>query len=162
MPRPMRALAVALLLAGCGAGSPSGEASEEPTATESAAPPSATATASIQPTAEATPSPAPSMAPRSLFGTWRTTLGGQNLSLNITESTYRIVRGPNSATGGVSVTDDRIEFFDSSLCAGTGVYRWEISEEGALSFFPVESEPCPGRAEALLVRYPDYSPPSGG
>jgi hypothetical protein len=104
--------------------------------------------------------PSESAAPRALFGTWRTTLGGQPLSLRITESTYRIVRGSNVGEGSVRVDDDQIEFFDSSLCSGTGTYRWTITD-GALSLFPLD-EPCQGRAEALLVRYPDYSPPDGG
>ena len=102
------------------------------------------------------------MAPRDLFGTWRTTLAGEPLSLNITESTYRIVRGANAANGSVAVSGDQIEFFDSDLCPGTGTYRWAIDESGALSLSPTATEPCPGRAEALLVRYTDYSPPSGG
>lgn len=114
------------------------------------------------PSPEPSPSPAPSVGPRALFGTWRTTLAGDPVWLGITESTYRIVRGTNTANGSVSVTGDRIEFFNSSLCQGTGIYRWEIGDDGVLRFFPVETEPCPGRAEALLVPYPDYSPPSGG
>jgi hypothetical protein len=119
------------------------------------------ASASAAPTLAPSPTPAASIGPRALFGTWRTTLAGDTLTLNLTESTYRIVRGQNSATGSVAVTGEEIEFFDSSLCRGSGFYRWSISDAGALSFFPVESEPCPGRAEALLVAYPDYSPPSG-
>jgi hypothetical protein len=124
---------------------------------------------SIDPTAEPTPEPtatpiaepSESQAPRALIGIWRTTLGGQPLSLSITETSYRIVRGGNTASGSVLITDDVIEFFDSDLCPGSGVYRWSITD-GALSFSPLQSEPCTGRAEAVLVRYTDYSPPSGG
>lgn len=154
-------LLIATVASGCATSAPSGALPSEP---GSDAPPSEVA---ATPTNEPTPSVAPtpqaseSLEPPELFGTWRTTLGGEPLSLNLTESTYRIVRGANSATGEVAVADDQIEFFNSSLCAGTGVYRWAITD-GALAFFPIETEPCPGRAEALLVRYTDYSPPSGG
>lgn len=160
MRRLVAVLLVSLGIAGCAAG-------DEPEVSASASPPAESAVspseATPAPTSEPSPTPTPSesQAPRSLFGTWRTTLAGQPLSLAITESTYRIVRGTNAATGGVSVDGDRIEFFDSNLCAGTGAYRWTITD-GTLSFFPIETEPCPGRAEALLVRYPDYSPPDGG
>ena len=154
------AVLIAMGVAGCAASEPSDAA---PSAPASDAPPSlATTVASEAPASTAaTPQASASMEPPELFGTWRTTLGGEPLSLNLTESTYRIVRGANSATGSVTVAGDQIEFFNSSLCAGTGVYRWAITD-GALAFFPIETEPCPGRAEALLVRYPEYSAPSGG
>jgi hypothetical protein len=162
MRRPARALPIALLLAACTAAAPSDDgapsvALDQPSSDASAQP-------SVAATPEATPEPTPaaSMAPRDLFGTWRTTLAGDALSLNITESTYRIVRGPNAANGGVAVSGDQIEFFDSDLCPGTGTYRWSIDESGALSLSPIATEPCPGRAEALLVRYTDYSPPRDG
>ena len=159
MRRLAAVLFVSLGIAGCAtADEPEASASPSPPA-ESAAPPSEVATP--EPTPEPSPTATESQAPRSLFGTWRTTLGGSPLSLQISESTYRIVRGTNAGTGSVSVDGDRIEFFDSDLCAGTGVYRWTITD-GTLSFFPIETEPCPGRAESLLVRYPDYSPPDGG
>ena len=102
------------------------------------------------------------MEPRALFGTWRTSLGGQPLSITITESTYRIVRGSNAGNGSVTVDGDEIEFFDSDLCPSRARYRWSISDAGALTFFPLETELCTGRAEALLVRYEDYSAPGGG
>jgi hypothetical protein len=160
-PSGATALVVAVLIAACGSPaavdveSPPGDAS-----TGAATPsPSPTDTATPEPSPEPSPSPVPSVGPRTLFGVWRTTLAGQPVSLSLSETTYRIVRAPNVGTGSVSVTGDLIEFFDSSICPGTGVYRWEIGEDGALEFFPVETEPCPGRAEALLLRYPDYSPP---
>ena len=158
MRRTLGALVVMALLAGCAAA----EASPEPVSPSASADPTALATPAptLEPTASPTPMPSESHAPRALFGTWRTTLAGSPLSLEITETTYRIVRGGNSGAGKVTVDGDRIEFFDSVLCAGTGIYRWTITE-GTLSFFPID-EPCPGRAEALLVRYPDYAPPDGG
>jgi hypothetical protein len=164
MRSPARALIITLLLAACTAAAPSDDAdpsvpSEPPSSAPSVAP---TVDPTPDETPEPSPSPAASVGPRELFGTWRTTLAGEPLSLNITESTYRIVRGSNSANGSVSMSGDQIEFFGSNLCAGTGVYRWTIGEDGALSFSPIETEPCDGRLEALLVRYPDYSPPSGG
>lgn len=159
MRRTLTALMVTALLAGCA----EAEASAEPASPSAAADPTAAATATPtdEPTASPTPMPSASMAPRALLGTWRTTLAGQPLSITITESTYRIVRGSNAANGSVAVSGEEIEFFDSNLCAGTGRYRWTISDAGALTFFPLEAEPCTGRAEALLVRYEEYSPPSG-
>lgn len=162
MRRRMAVLLASLCVAGCAAADPSAEPSVNPgspsASVESSSVPSPSPTPEL--TASATPMPSESAAPRALFGTWRTTLGGQPLSLGITESTYRIVRGSNAAEGSVRVDGDQIEFFGSSLCGGTGTYRWMITD-GSLSFFPLE-EPCPGRAEALLVRYPDYAPPGGG
>lgn len=153
--------ALVALLVGCGS-------SATETERESASPTEPTSTATLTPSAsatesaEATASPSPEASepaePRALVGTWRTTLGGAPLALTVTETTYRIVRGSNAATGSVTIDGDRIEFFDSSLCAGTGTYSWRITD-GALTFFPVENEPCPGRAEALLVRFTDYSAP---
>ena len=60
------------------------------------------------------------------------------------------------AAGGPG--QDRIDFFNSTLCPGTGEYRWKI--EGDALRFSSLTEPCPGRAEALLnLRYGEYSPP---
>lgn len=159
MRRLVGLLFLSVLLAGCAAADVSPDPGSPSAPAESASLPSEPATP--EPTASPSTAPSESQEPRALFGTWRTTLAGTPLSLEITESTYRIVRGGNSGAGSVSVDGDRIEFFDSSLCSGTGVYRWTITD-GTLSFFPIETEPCTGRAEALLVRFPDYSPPSGG
>ena len=162
--RPLRLVVAALVVAGCADSGASDDAASAPPSDAASAMPSAAASVDMTPssTPSTAPSPSAPAEPRALFGTWRTTLAGEPLSLNITETTYRIVRGANAANGSVTVTGDQIEFFDSDLCPGSGVYRWAISEEGALSFFPVVTEPCPGRAEAVLVRYTDYSPPSGG
>jgi hypothetical protein len=106
--------------------------------------------------ASATPD-APSEPPE-LFGTWRTTLVGQRVTLVLTPDTYTIIRGINKGDGDVSVDGDRIDFFNSTLCEGTGEYRWTI--DGDTLRFSSLTEPCPGRAEALLnLRYGDYSPP---
>lgn len=167
MRRTIGALVVAAFLAGCAAtdvspelGSPS--ASADPTAVATPSPiPSPTPSPTEEATSSPTPTPSASVAPRALFGTWRTTLAGQPLSLSITESRYRIVRGSNAANGSVAVSGDEIKFFDSDLCPASARYRWSISDAGALTFFPLETEQCPGRAEALLVRFEDYSAPSG-
>lgn len=160
MPRLVYAAIVILLVSACGSTAQSpddGPATATPTVATTAASPSGEATPTTAPSP--TPEPSEPEEPRELTGTWRTTLGGQALSLSITDTTYRIVRGSNVGSGSVAVTGERIEFFDSDLCTGTGVYRWAITD-GALTFFP-ESEPCPGRAEALLVRYTDYTPRDG-
>lgn len=71
---------------------------------------------------------------------------------------YRIQRGVNVGTGDIRVDGDRIDFFNGSICRGTGEYRWRI--EGDILRFSVLDDPCPGRAEALLnVRYGEYVPP---
>jgi hypothetical protein len=104
--------------------------------------------------------PRESSAPPELLGTWRTTLGGTEVTLSLRpDNTYRIHRGTNAGTGDIRIDGDRIDFFNSNLCQGTGEYRWRI--EGDSLRFSSLTEPCPGRAEALLnVRYSDYSPPS--
>lgn len=135
------------------------------TPTESAPPPTASLTVVATPSASPEPSLSPSQSPTEpaspsqLFGTWRTTLGGENLTLVLTtDGLYRVIRGVNRGTGEIRVDGDRIDFFNSTICPGTGEYRWRI-EDGALRFSSL-TEPCPGRAEALLnVRYGDYSPP---
>jgi hypothetical protein len=148
---PVLAAAVALGIGAC-----AGPAAPAPSAT------------AADPTATPDPSPSPELAsstpeassePPELFGTWRTTLVGQTVTLILTPDTYTIIRGVNKGDGDVTVDGDRIEFFNSTLCEGTGEYRWTI--DGDTLRFSSLAEPCPGRAEALLnVRYGDYSPPN--
>lgn len=145
-----------LTLGACAAPSAAPSGTLDPTRTPEATVP-LTPSPSVEPTAS--PTAAASASVEQLFGTWRTTLGGVDLVLRLTPETYRIVRGSNAAEGEISVDGDRIDFFNSSLCPGTGEYRWRI--EGDVLRFSSLTEPCPGRAEALLnVRYSDYSPPS--
>lgn len=163
--RSLVPVVLVLILAACtSTAQPDDDEASEPVASDPASVP-ATAEATPVPTAEPTASPNPepseSQAPRALIGVWRTTLAGQPLSLSISETSYRIVRGGNVGNGSVTINGDVIDFFDSDLCAGTGSYRWAITD-GVLTFSPLISEPCPGRAEAVLVRFTDYSPPSGG
>ena len=145
-------LLAAILVAGCSTGA-------VPEAPTDSPPPTPEVTPSSR---DATPTPSPSATPGDppqLFGTWRSTLGGEPLTLTITEDEYRIRRGSNQAFGNVRVDGDRIELFNSSLCSGTGEYGWTI-EGGTLTFRTLE-EPCPGRREALVpIRYRDYTPPS--
>lgn len=156
MPRRHTLLApLVLALAACASPATSPSPTEAPSAT---AEPTLAPTPS--PTEEPTPSPtvAASASVEQLFGTWRTTLGGTTVTLRLTPDTYRIHRGTNAGEGEITVDGDRIDFFNSSLCPGTGEYRWSITD-GDLRFRSL-TEPCPGRAEALLnVRYGDYSPP---
>lgn len=156
MRRLRSALLVTFLLTGCAA----------TTASLAPASPSESAQPTPDPTpspTESPPSPSPSASeqgsPPQLYGTWRTTLGGTQVTLTLRpDDTYRIHRGVNAATGDIRIDGDRIDFFNSTLCQGTGEYRWRI--EGDSLRFSSLTEPCPGRAEALLnVRYSDYSPP---
>lgn len=128
--------------------------SPAPTSTEAPTP-----TASPQPTPSASPSATTSASPPQLLGSWRTTVTGETVTLSMsTAGTYRIQRGVNVGTGDIRVDGDRIDFFNSSICPGTGEYRWRI--EGDSLRFSSLNDPCPGRAEALLnVRYGDYAPP---
>jgi len=154
------AIAVILLLSACGA-DPAGSAivASTPLPASEQPSPSASAAVSAEPSAGESVAPSELASPPELFGTWRTTLLGQTVTLSLREEgTYRIHRGVNEGTGDIAVDGDRIDFFNSSLCPGTGEYRWRI--EGDTLRFSSLTEPCPGRAEALLnVRYGDYSPP---
>lgn len=158
MPRRHALLAPLMLaLAACASPATSPSSSEAPSNT---AQPTIAPTPTPSPTEKPTPSPtvAASASVEQLLGTWRTTLGGTTVTLRLTADTYRIHRGTNAADGEVTIDGDRIDFFNSSLCPGTGEYRWSITD-GDLRFRSL-TEPCPGRAEALLnVRYGDYSPP---
>jgi hypothetical protein len=158
MLRLARTLALAALVAGCGT---TGTGSEEPEESAAAAPSPTEAppTATEAPTATPEPMPSESSEPPQLLGTWRTTLAGQTVTLRLSPDEYSIHRGSSAGTGSIAVDGDRIDFFDSSLCEGTGEYRWSI--DGDSLRFTLVTEPCPGRAEALLnVVYGDYSPPS--
>jgi hypothetical protein len=162
--RPLVLVLLVLLFAACSSSAQPDDGPSLPVASDPpSVAPSAEPTSEPTPEPSASPSPEPSesQAPRALIGVWRTTLAGQPLSLSITETSYRIVRGGNVGNGSVRIEGDVIDFFDSDLCTGTGSYRWAITD-GALTFSPLVSEPCTGRAEAVLVRYTDYSPPSGG
>ena len=146
-------LIVALATSGC-ATVQDDSPSPAPTSTEAPTP-----TASPAPTPSRSPSATTAASPPQLLGSWRTTLGGETVTLFLsTASTYRIQRGVNVGTGDIRVDGDRIDFFNSLLCTGTGEYRWQI--EGDSLRFSTLGDPCPGRAEALLnVTYGDDVPP---
>jgi hypothetical protein len=103
------------------------------------------------PTAPATPSPPTAQypAPHELQGAWVTVLyDGEQVTLTLSESYYGITRGPNHASGAIAVHGDRIEFSQSSLCIGTGGYRWSLTQDSLL-FTNVLSDQCGGRREVL-------------
>ena len=50
--------------------------------------------------------------------------------------------------GAIAVHGDQIEFSQSSLCFGTGTYRWSL-KGGSLLFTEVGSDPCGGRSEVV-------------
>ena len=154
------AIAVILLLSACSAApAESSTVTSTPLRASEAPSQPASAATSAEPSEGETAARSEPATPAQLFGTWRTTLVGQTVTLTLREEgTYRIHRGVNEGTGEISVDGDRIDFFNSSLCPGTGEYRWRI--EGDALRFSSLTEPCPGRAEALLnVRYGDYTPP---
>jgi hypothetical protein len=95
----------------------------------------------------------PDAAPVELSGVWRTNLGTgdqvlDNVSLNLSGNQYAIQRGPNSGTGSISVDGDTIAFFASSICDGTGTYRWAVEGE-TLTLTAIESDPCGNRSLVL-------------
>jgi hypothetical protein len=154
------AIAVILLLGACAsAPAESTLVAQTPAAASEPTGPSASPAASGDASPGASSAPSELAQPPDLLGTWRTTLGGQRVTLTLREDgTYSIHRGVSQGTGEMTVDGDRIDFFNGSLCEGTGEYRWTI--DGDSLRFSSLTEPCPGRAEALLnVRYEDYSPP---
>lgn len=102
------------------------------------------------PTATRSPATAQDPAPLELQAAWVTALGGtgEQVRLTLSGTGYVIVRGPNRASGAIAVRGDRIEFSQSTLCSGTGAYRWSLQGDSLL-FTTLESEPCPGRGEVL-------------
>jgi len=105
------------------------------------------------------PAPAPSLpppqdpAPQALQGLWTTVLrdgSNQVVTLRLGETSYGISRGMDGATGAIAVRGDVIDFFRSSVCSGTGSYRWSLQGNSlAFTASALGSEPCPGRGEVL-------------
>ncbi|MGI9044317.1 MAG: hypothetical protein ACR2GK_09375 [Gemmatimonadaceae bacterium] len=48
----------------------------------------------------------------------------------------------------ITVAGDRIDFSGSSVCTGTGAYRWS-SPGSSLAFSALTADACPGRSEVL-------------
>lgn len=94
--------------------------------------------------------PVASPAPAALQGTWSTTLAGsaEKVTLTLGATSYQITRPPNQASGTISVTSDRIDFSASSVCSGTGPYRWSITGS-SLTFTAISTDACPGRSEVI-------------
>jgi len=69
------------------------------------------------------------------------------VSLLLNSGAYTIARGQNQASGVIAVLGNRIEFSQSSVCSGTGVYTWTLT--GNSLQFTMLGDPCPGRAEVL-------------
>ncbi len=95
------------------------------------------------------PSPVPRPVPSPIDGSWQTILPvtEQRVSLMLNSLTYAIARGQNQASGVIAVLGNRIEFSDSTVCSGTGVYTWTLT--GNSLQFTMHGDPCPGRAEVL-------------
>jgi hypothetical protein len=109
-------------------------------------------------TPEETAAPSASIAPPSLYGTWRTTYVGEEITLTISATNYVTKHGSElAARGMVRVTGDEIEFSEGTRCSGKGTYRWQITD-GFLTLFVLEEE-CEGRADGFRLRWGDYSPP---
>ncbi len=97
-----------------------------------------------------TPPPPTSTAPAALQGAWVTVLPGteERVTLTLGATSYQITRPPNQASGTIAVSDDRIEFSGSTVCAGRGPYRWSLTG-GSLVFTAISADACPGRSEVL-------------
>ena len=89
-------------------------------------------------------------APVELQGRWVTVLNAtdEQVQLTLGAGTYQVDRGVNHVTGRISVSGDRIEFFASTACVGTGAYRWSLTD-GALLLTMIGTDPCPGRRVVL-------------
>jgi len=144
------AAAAVLALAGCGS---TVNATPDATATVAVSPsvsvvasPAATPKASKSPQA---PSPTPpDPAPPDLIGSWQTMLGTEKVTLDLTEGSYRVHRGPEVVGGRIAVRGEEIDFSHSTACEATGTYRWAL-EAGALTFTSIQRDPCAGRAKVL-------------
>lgn len=86
--------------------------------------------------------------PHELAGTWRRSVAGVTVDLSL-QVGYAIQRGAGRGSGRVTVDGDRIEFFASSLCEGTGTYTWLV-EDDTLTLTMVGTDPCTGRSEVLV------------
>jgi hypothetical protein len=118
----------------------------------------ATQTTAPSPTASTAPSPSPIPSPTVNFleptvpaeiaGTWRRSVAGQTVDLSL-QVGYTIQRGAGRGSGRVRIDGNNIEFHDSDLCEGSGIYTWVV-EDDTLTFTMVGTDPCSGRSEVLV------------
>jgi len=123
-----------------------------PSASPATAAGTAVATASSEPLATPKPTSPPRVpAPAELQGRWQTVINDNDKPvLTITDFKYTIER-LGMGTGSIEVDGDQISFFGSSLCSGTGTYRWSI-DAGTLTLKAIDTDPCANRADAILNR----------
>jgi len=123
-----------------------------PSASPATAAGTAAATASIEPIVTPKPTSPPRVpAPAELQGRWQTVINDNDKPvLTITDFKYTIER-LGIGTGAIEVHGDEIAFFGSSLCSGTGTYRWSI-DGGTLTLKAIDTDPCANRADAILNR----------
>jgi hypothetical protein len=112
--------------------------------------PSPAATASL---ATENPSAAPAVTaqplPAEIIGKWESELSTEDLpiDLEIKQGSYSLFH-LSMARGRLAVDGDRLVFSNSTLCTGTGRYRWSV-EGNELTFESTEPDECPGRAAGL-------------
>lgn len=75
-------------------------------------------------------------------------LGTEKVTLDLTEGSYRVHRGPEVVGGRIAVRGEEIDFSHSTVCEATGTYRWTL-EARALTFTSTQRDPCSGRAKVL-------------
>ena len=75
-------------------------------------------------------------------------LGTEQVTLDLAEHSYRVHRGPDVVGGRIAVRGDEIDFSHSTVCEGTGTYRWTLAAS-SLMFTPIQRDACPRRAEVL-------------
>jgi hypothetical protein len=73
---------------------------------------------------------------------------GEVVFLTLRATSYQINRGPNSATGKISVEGDQIAFFDGSVCDERGSYTWSFDGD-SLTLAVADGDPCSGRTPVL-------------
>lgn len=91
----------------------------------------------------ATPGVTAQPLPAEIIGKWQS----GEIELEIKQGSYSTVHMA-LARGRLEVDGDGLAFSNSTLCAGTGRYRWSV-EGSELTFESIEPDECPGRAAGL-------------
>jgi len=82
-------------------------------------------------------------------------LGTEKVTLDLTEGSYRVHRGPEVVGGRIAVRGDEIDFSHSTVCEAAGTYRWTL-DAGALTFTSIQRDPC-GRGRTKVLDGQTYT-----
>jgi hypothetical protein len=133
-------IALSVVLAACAPA-----AATLPPVTPSPAPTASRATADPSTTPAVTAKPLPA----EIIGKWESELSTEDLpiDLEIKQGSYSLFH-LSMARGRLGVDGDGLVFSNSTLCTGTGRYRWSV-EGNELTFESIEPDECQGRAAGL-------------